>query len=289
MASLGERCTLRIVKSRNVGFYLDAGELGEVLLPGTEFTSELHVGADVDVFLYLDSADRPIATRKMPIAMPGAIALLTCSATNDTGAFLDWGLPKELLVPYREQNKAMIPGRHYVVKILLDEKSGRFIGSQRIARHLQSAAAIYRDGDAVQGLLWGKTDLGYKVVVDGKYNGLLFANEVFQKLEYGQVITAYVRETRSDGKLDITLTPQGRKKISPLAQQLLEKLQAAGELPLHDNSPAEEIKSLLQMSKKSFKQVIGQLYKQKKIIIEKDRIVLASTTAPAPHQTRPRG
>lgn len=275
MASLGERCTLRIVKSRNVGFYLDADELGEVLLPGTEFTPELHVGVDVEVFLYLDSSDRPVATRKMPLAMPGDIALLTCSAANDTGAFLDWGLPKELLVPYREQNKAMIPGRHYVVKILLDEKSGRFVGSQRIARHLTSAAAIYRDGDAVQGLLWGKTDLGYKVVVGGRYNGLLFANEVFQKLDYGQTITAYVRETRSDGKLDLTVTPQGRKKISPLAQQLLEKLQAVGELPLHDNSPAEDIKAQLQMSKKSFKQVIGQLYKQQKIVIEPTRIVLA--------------
>ena len=275
MASIGERCTLRIVKSRNAGFYLDAGDLGDVLLPGTEFTSELHVGVDVEVFLYLDSADRPIATRKMPLAMPGDIALLTCSATNDIGSFLDWGLPKELLVPYREQSKAMIPGRHYVVKILIDEKNGRFFGSQRIARHLRSAATIYRDGDAVQGLLWGKTDLGYKVIVDGKYNGLLFANEVFQTLNYGQKITAYVRETRNDGKLDLTLTPQGRQKISPLAQQLLEKLQVAGSLPLHDNSPAEEIKAQLQMSKKSFKQVIGQLYKQKKIIIEPDRITLA--------------
>lgn len=275
MANLGERCTLRIVKSRNAGFYLDAGDLGEVLLPGTEYSSELHVGADVDVFLYLDSSDRPIATRKMPLALPGSIALLICTATNDTGAFLDWGLPKELLVPYREQNKAMIPGRHYVVKIQLDEKSGRFIGSQRIARHLRSAAARYRDGAAVTGLLWGKTELGYKVVVDGQFNGLLFANEVFQKLEYGQTITAYVRETRTDGKLDLTLTPQGRKKISPLAQQLLEKLKVTGELPLHDNSPAEEIKAQLQMSKKSFKQVIGQLYKEKKIVIQPDRILLA--------------
>lgn len=276
MASIGERCTLRIAKSRNSGFYLDAGDLGEVLLPGTEFTSELHVGVDVEVFLYLDSADRPIATRKLPLAMPDDIALLTCSATNDIGSFLDWGLPKELLVPYREQSKAMIPGRHYVVKILIDEKSGRFYGSQRIARHLRSAAAIYRDGDAVEGLLWGKSDLGYKVIVDGKYNGLLFANEVFQTLNYGQKITAYVRETRNDGKLDLTLTPQGRQKISPLAQQLLEKLQIVGSLSLHDNSPAAEIKAQLQMSKKSFKQVIGQLYKQKKIIIEADRITLAN-------------
>jgi uncharacterized protein len=275
MSSIGECCTLRIVKSRNAGFYLDAGDLGEVLLPGTEFTSELHVGVDVEVFLYLDSSNRPIATRQMPQAMPGDIALLTCSATNDIGSFLDWGLPKELLVPYREQSKAMIPGRHYVVKILIDEKNSRFYGSQRIARHLRSAAAIYRDGDAVQGLLWGKTDLGYKVIVDGKYNGLLFANEVFQTLDYGQKITAYVRETRNDGKLDLTLTPQGRQKISPLAQQLLEKLQIVGSLSLHDNSPAEEIKAQLQMSKKSFKQVIGQLYKQQKIIIEPDRIALA--------------
>jgi predicted RNA-binding protein (virulence factor B family) len=272
MASLGERVSLRIVKSRSTGLYLDAGELGEVLLPGNECSPELHVGAEVEVFLYLDSADRPIATRRKPLAMPGEIALLTCTASNETGAFLDWGLPKELLVPYREQSKPLIPGRHYVVKILLDEKSGRFIGSQRIARHMRSAAARYRDGDAVNGLLWGKTELGYKVVVDGQYNGLLFANEVFQPLSYGQAITCYVRETRNDGKLDLTLTPQGRKKITPLATQLIEKLQAAGELLLHDHSSAEEIREQVQMSKKAFKQVIGQLYKQQKIVILPDRI-----------------
>jgi uncharacterized protein len=274
MPSLGERVSLRIVKSRSSGFYLDAGDLGEVLLPGNEATPDLHVGAEVEVFLYRDSADRPIATRRRPLAMPGEIALLTCTASNETGAFLDWGLPKELLVPYREQSKAMIPGRHYVVKVLLDEKSGRFVGSQRIAKHLRSAAARFKEGDAVSGLLWGKTELGYKVVVEGQFNGLLFANEVFQPLSYGQTITAYIREVRPDGKLDLTLTPQGRKKISPMAQQLLEKLQTAGELLLHDGSPAGEIQKQLQMSKKSFKQVIGQLYKQQKIVILPDRIRL---------------
>lgn len=274
MPSLGERVTLRIVKARSSGLYLDAGELGEILLPGTEVSSDLHVGADVEVFLYLDSGDRPIATRRMPLAMPGSIALLTCTASNDTGAFLDWGLPKELMVPFREQSKPMIPGRHYVVKILIDEKSGRFVGSQRISRHLQSAAARYRDGDAVTGLLWGKTEMGYKVVVDGQYNGLLYANEVFQPLHYGQIITAYVRETRKDGKIDLILTPEGRKKISPLSQRLMEKLQSDGEIMLHDDSPADQIREKLHMSKKTFKQVIGQLYKQQKIIILADRIKL---------------
>lgn len=274
MALLGERVTLRIVKARSSGFYLDAGELGEVLLPGVEASSDLHVGADVVVFLYLDSADRPIATRRVPLAMPGSIALLTCMASNETGAFLDWGLPKELLVPYREQSKPMIPGRHYVVKILIDEKSGRFIGSQRIAKHLRSAAARYRDGEAVTGLLWGKTEMGYKVVVNGQFNGLLYANEVFEPLHYGQIITAYVRETRKDGKLDLTLTPEGRKKISPLSQQLMEKLRIQGEILLHDDSPADLIREQLHMSKKSFKQVIGQLYKQQKITILGDRIKL---------------
>lgn len=274
MATLGERCTLRIIKSRSAGLYLDAGELGEILLPGNELTPDLHVGADVEVFLYLDSGDRPIATRIKPYAMPGEIALLTCTANNDIGAFLDWGLPKELLVPYREQTKPLIPGRHYVVKVLLDEKSGRFIGSQRIARHIKSAAAIYQDGAMVQALLWGKTDLGYKAVVDGHYNGLFFANQVFQKIDYGQIVTAYVVETRSDGKLNLSLTPAGRKKIAPLSTQFMEKLQETGTLMLCDKSPAEKIKKELNMSKKTFKQVAGQLYKQKKIIILEDRITV---------------
>ncbi|MFY7818788.1 MAG: S1 RNA-binding domain-containing protein [Akkermansiaceae bacterium] len=275
MASIGDYGKLRIVKSRSSGFYLDAGDLGEILLPGAETSDDLHVGADVEVFLYLDSQNRPIATRRKPLAMPGSIALLTCSASNDIGAFLDWGLPKELLVPYREQSKPMIPGRHYVVKILVDEKSGRLIGSQRIARHLRSAAARYREGDAVKGLLWGKTEMGYKVVVDGEFSGLLYANEVFQPLHYGQTIQAYVRETRQDGKLDLVLTPDGRKKISPLAQRLMDQLLREKEIMLHDGSPADEITAQLHMSKKTFKQVIGQLYRQKKIVILADRIQLA--------------
>ncbi|MFM2220794.1 MAG: hypothetical protein RLZZ553_542 [Verrucomicrobiota bacterium] len=275
MASIGDYGKLRIVKSRSSGFYLDAGDLGEILLPGAETSDDLHVGADVEVFLYLDSQNRPIATRRKPLAMPGSIALLTCSASNDIGAFLDWGLPKELLVPYREQSKPMIPGRHYVVKILVDEKSGRLIGSQRIARHLRSAAARYREGTAVNGLLWGKTEMGYKVVVDGEFSGLLYANEVFQPLHYGQTIQAYVRETRQDGKLDLVLTPDGRKKISPLAQRLMDQLLREKEIMLHDGSPADEISAQLQMSKKTFKQVIGQLYRQKKIVILADRIQLA--------------
>lgn len=275
MASIGDYGKLRIVKSRSSGFYLDAGDLGEILLPGAETSDDLHVGTDVEVFLYLDSQNRPIATRRKPLAMPGSIALLTCSASNDIGAFLDWGLPKELLVPYREQSKPMIPGRHYVVKILVDEKSGRLIGSQRIARHLRSAAARYREGDAVKGLLWGKTEMGYKVVVDGEFSGLLYSNEVFQPLHYGQTIQAYVRETRQDGKLDLVLTPDGRKKISPLAQRLMDQLLREKEIMLHDGSPADEISGQLHMSKKTFKQVIGQLYRQKKILILADRIQLA--------------
>ena len=275
MAQLGDFISLPILKFRSTGLYLDAGDLGEILLPGNEVTPDLQVGGEVEVFLYLDSADRLIATRRKPIAMPGEIARLDCVAINDIGAFLNWGLAKELLVPFREQSKPMMVGRHYVVKILIDEKSGRFVGSQRINRFLTSAAAIYRDGDRVQALPWGKTDMGYKVVVDGKYNGLIFASEVFQPINYGEMITGYVRETRNDGKLDITLTVQGRKKISPMADQLLEKIQQDGVLKLTDNSPAEAIKKQLNMSKKSFKQAVGLLYKQKKIVIEADHIRIA--------------
>ena len=276
MAHLGERASLTILREQSFGLFLDAGdELGEVLLPRREMPMKWQIGGEVEVFLYLDSEDRPVATMKHPKVMPGGFAYLECLQLTGVGAFLDWGLPKELLVPYREQTKPMIPGRHYIVKILIDEKSGRFIGSQRITRALISAAARFRDGDAVTALLWGKTELGYKAVVDGKYNGLFFSNQVFQKLEYGQTVTAYVTETRSDGKLDLSLTPVGRKKISPLATQFMEKLQLTGTLMLSDKSPAVTIKNQLNMSKKTFKQVVGQLYKQKKILIHEDRIMLA--------------
>jgi uncharacterized protein len=273
MAEMGTRCSLRILKSRSAGMYVDAGELGEILLPGNE-TSGLRVGDDVEVFLYFDSGDRPIATRKSPIAMPGEFALLTVVANNDYGAFLDWGLPKELMVPFREQTKQMIVGRHYVVRIYTDEKSGRIAASQRISRYVKTAAAIYRDGDQVQALLWGKTDLGYKAIIDGKYNGLIFENQVFKKLNYGDVLTAYVTETRSDGKLSVNLEPPGRKKILNLADRILEILQESKRLDLTDDSPAMVVQKKLGVSKKAYKQAIGQLFRQKKIMIMPDHIAL---------------
>lgn len=269
---MGTRALLRVVKWRSAGWYLDAAELGEVLLPGNEGGAELAVGSEVEVFLYCDSGDRPIATRRIPIAMPGEIAKLRCVEVNDMGAFLDWGLPKQLLVPFSEQRQPFRVGHDYVVRVLLDETTGRFIASPRLARFMTSAAALFREGDVVQALLWGKSPLGYKAVVNGRFNGLIFANQAFRPLKYAEEVTAYVLAVRDDGKLDLSLEPQGRDRIDQAVAVLRQRLESEKTLPFGDDTPAEVVVKHLQMSKKTFKQAIGRLYRLQLIDVAPQQI-----------------
>lgn len=272
MSLMGTRALLRVVKWRSAGWYLDAAELGEVLLPGNEGGAELAVGSEVEVFLYCDSGDRPIATRRIPIAMPGEIAKLRCVEVNDMGAFLDWGLPKQLLVPFSEQRQPFRVGHDYVVRVLLDETTGRFIASPRLARFMTSAAALFREGDVVQALLWGKSPLGYKAVVNGRFNGLIFANQAFRPLKYAEEVTAYVLAVRDDGKLDLSLEPQGRDRIDQAVAVLRQRLESEKTLPFGDDTPAEVVVKHLQMSKKTFKQAIGRLYRLQLIDVAPQQI-----------------
>ena len=268
MAKIGERADLKILREKPPGLYLDGGDLGEVLLPRREMPIKWEIGGLVDVFIYTDSEDRPVATLKQPKAMPGQFARLRVVELTPVGAFLDWGLPKDLLVPFREQKTRLEVGNFYLVYVRLDEASGRIVATTRLARHLDLTPHPWREGDAVDLILYGKTALGYKAIINGSHSGLLFANEVFQKMQPGECVKGYIAALRPDGKIDLTLHPPGRARVSDLESQILAELAARGGFwALSDSSSAEEIHSELGVSKRTFKQATGALLRKRKIAL----------------------
>ena len=269
MATIGTRDSLRILHEKTFGLYLDGGELGEILLPRREMPAKWALGEFVSVFLYLDSEDRQVATLKSPKAMPGQFARLKCVAVTGVGAFLDWGLPKDLLVPFREQKVRMDVGKNYVVHVHMDEQTGRIIASTRLARYLDQGPHEFYPGQAVDLMAYGKTDLGYKAIVNGSHSGLIFANDVFQPLQPGETLRGYVATVREDGKLDLTLHAPGRARVDDLQGQILAELKARGGFwPLGDHSSPEEINQELGVSKRTFKQATGALLRKRAITIE---------------------
>ncbi len=275
MAAIGERDSLQILHEKTFGLFLDGGELGEILLPRREMPVKWALGEFVDVFLYNDSEDRPVATLKAPKVMPGQFARLKCVAVTGVGAFLDWGLPKDLLVPFREQKVRMDVGKNYIVHVHVDEQTSRIIASTRIARHMDQTPPDFRLEQEVDLIVFGKTDLGYKVIIDGTHSGLLFANEVFQDLHPGEALKGYITAIRPDGKINVSVHAAGRAKVDDLEGQILKELEARGGFwPLGDHSPAAEINEELGVSKRTFKQATGALFKKGKIIIEKNGIRL---------------
>lgn len=279
MANIGERASLTILREQPFGLFLDAGdELGEVLLPRREMPVKWEMGGEVEVFLYHDSEDRPVATMKHPKVMPGGFAYLECVAITGVGAFLDWGLPKDLLLPFREQKERLDIGKSYVVHLHVDPVSGRLVATRRLNKYLNQlpAADTYKEGQEVELMMYGKTDLGYKAIVEGKHSGVLFANEVFRRLNAGEVTKGYVVNVRPDGKIDLSLYAPGRTRIDDLEQRIEEQLkQRGGFWSLSDSSPAEEIHKALGVSKKAFKQATGALFRKRKITLGKDGMKLA--------------
>jgi uncharacterized protein len=277
MTSIGERASLQILHEKTFGLFLDGGELGEILLPRREMPVKWALGEFVDVFLYLDSEDRQVATLKSPRAMPGQFARLKCVAVTGVGAFLDWGLPKDLLVPFREQKVRMDVGKHYIVYLLVDAQSGRLIATTRIARHLDLTPPPFHLEQEVDLIIFGKTELGYKAIINHTHSGLIFANEVFQDLRPGESLKGFITALRPDGKIGLSLHLAGRAKIDDLESRILAELDARGGFwSLGDQSPAEEIYSELGVSKRSFKQATGALWKKQKITIEPKGIRLTS-------------
>lgn len=276
MANIGERASLQILHEKTFGLFLDGGELGEILLPRREMPVRWNLGDFVDVFLYLDSEDRQVATLKAPKVMPGQFARLKCVAVTAVGAFLDWGLPKDLLVPFREQKVRMEIGKNYIVHVHLDEQTGRIIASTRIARHMDQTPHDFRLEQEVELIIFGKTDLGYKAIINGTHSGLIFANDVFQDLQPGEAVKGYITALRPDGKINLSLHAAGRAKVDDLEGQILAELEARGGFwSLGDHSPADEINVELGVSKRTFKQATGALWKRGKIAIENNGIRLA--------------
>lgn len=277
MANIGERASLTILREQPFGLFLDAGdELGEVLLPRREMPVKWQIGGEVDVFLYHDSEDRPVATMKRPKAMPGEFAYLEVLAITGVGAFLDWGLPKDLLLPFREQKERLEVGKSYVVRVTVDEASGRIVATRKLGRFLGLTPPDYAEGQEVELMLYGKTELGYKAIVDGRHSGVLFANEVFRRLKAGERTKGHVVQVRPDGKIDLSLYPPGRARIDDLETRIEEELKRRGGFwELCDSSPAEEIHKALGVSKKAFKQATGALFRKRRILIGDDGIRLA--------------
>jgi predicted RNA-binding protein (virulence factor B family) len=237
--------------------------------------AECGKGTLVEVFIYLDSEDRLIATTQKPYVEVGGFELLRTLAVEQVGAFMDWGLSKDLLVPFREQKQKLVAGRSYIVRVYLDEKSGRIAGSTKLDKFLNLDAPPYKGGEEVDLIVARATDMGFVAIVAGSYWGMLYKNEVFQRLDVGQRLQGYIRQVREDGKIDLTLEPAGYAKVDGKSAEIFERIKSSGGfLGLTSKSAPEAIYAELGMSKKNFKMAVGALYKKRLIQIDDDGIRL---------------
>jgi predicted RNA-binding protein (virulence factor B family) len=275
MAELGTVNTLSIVESTPHGLRLEAGPLGQILLPNRFVTSAMRVGDRIEVFLYNDSEDRPVATTEHPYAQAGELAVLDVVSVHPTaGAFLDWGLSKDLLLPFREQGGTRVrPGEKVAVAIYLDAASGRVAASTRLHRHLPTQKPAYEPNQPVEALVYGDSPLGCKVIVERRYRALLYHEETADQLRPGDRFTGYIKKVHHDGKIDLRRDAAGYSRVAGVAGQILAELErAGGYLPYHDKSSPEAIRAAFDTSKKAFKQAIGQLYKAGRIELREDGI-----------------
>lgn len=275
MLEIGKYNQLEIVKEVDFGLYLDGGPFGEILLPLRYVPATYEIGQELEIFLYNDSEDRLIATTERPKAIVGEFAFLEVKEVGEYGAFLDWGLLKDLFVPYREQGIKMKQGDSYLIHVYLDEATDRIAASSRWKRYVEDGSGDLEEGQAVKIFIAEPTDLGYKVIINQQYQGMLYANEVFQSVQVGDQLPAYIQQIREDQKVDVRLQKQGVEAMSDAAKELIQKLKDhQGFLPLTDKSAPELIYQEMQMSKKVFKKAVGILYKRRMIKIEKDGIHL---------------
>ena len=271
---LGQTNRLVVVRFSDYGAYLSGGP-EDILLPTKYVPEGIRIGDEIDVFVYLDSEERLVGTTEQPLAQVGDFAWLEVAWVNNYGAFLNWGLLKDLFVPFREQKMKMQKGKSYLVHVHLDPETYRIMASAKVERYLSTDYPPYHGGDEVQLLIWQKTDLGFKVIVDNQYAGLLFDEEIFRPLHSGDRVTAYVKQVRPDGKIDLSLQKKGQKAVEDFSDTLLQHLQTnGGSTPLGDKSPAEEIYAVFGVSKKVFKKAVGDLYKRHLITILPDGLRL---------------
>lgn len=260
------------------GMYLDAGREGEILMPQKYVPEGTKPGDEIECFVYLDQDERPIATTEKPLALVGDFAYLTCSWVNEYGAFLNWGLTKDIFCPFREQKKRMEIGDSFIVHIHIDEDSYRIVASAKIEHYLKEIddTCELKRGSEIDILIWQKTELGFKVIVNNSYPGLIYEDQVFKYIHTGDRMKAYVSNMRPDGKIDISLQPLGIAAVEDFSTTLLNYMKDNdGHCTVNDKSDPEEIKRQFHVSKKIFKKAIGDLYKKKMITLADDGLHLA--------------
>ena len=276
MAIIGKRNILSVVRASQPGLYLDGGALGEILLPGRYIPKDLKPKDKLDVFVYRDSEDRLVATTETPNAMVGEFACMrVLSIHENIGAFLDWGLSKDLLLPFREQEFPLRVGDRIIVYVCLDVTSGRILATMRVNRHLNRTPPTYRDGQPVNMLVTSRTPLGYNAIVENEHRGLLYKSDLATPLNIGDKLKGFVRAVRSGGKIDLALDASGYRRVAPLTNTIVEMLEASGgKLPFDDDSTPVAIRQKFNVSKKAFKQALGKLYKSRRIAFTKPGIEL---------------
>lgn len=272
---LGGMNRLAVVKQVDFGMYLDGGDEGEILLPARYVPEGCKPGDELDVFIYLDNEERPVATTLTPKAMVGDFAFLEVAWVNRYGAFLDWGLMKDLFCPFREQKMTMEKGKGYIVHVHTDDESYRIVASARVERYLDKSFPEYKKGEEVDLLVWQKTDLGFKVIINNRHGGLVYANQVFGNIRTGDRMKGYIDNVRTDGKIDVTLQPTGYRQTAEFSDTLLKYLKDnGGTCDLGDKSAAEDIYDRFAVSKKTYKKAVGDLYKRRLITISDNGIKL---------------
>lgn len=264
MVKIGRYNTLKVVKNVDFGVYLDGGDGMEILLPARYIGEPLHPGDEIEVFIYKDNEGRLIATTEHPFAQVGEFAFLQVNDVNRTGAFLDWGLMKQLLVPFSEQTIKLSRGMVVPVYVYLDDASQRVVASAKLDRFLGNCVPRYKVGDSVKALVYKHTEVGYKAIVDNLFHGMLYESELYRPLEIGEEVTAYVNRVREDGKIDLLLYGRKDGRVDTLADTIRDRLESApdGFLPLCDSSSPEEIRGEFNCSKKDFKKALGSLYRE---------------------------
>ncbi len=266
---IGEYNELRINRTVDFGAYLIDDDTHEVLLPKRYLTPDMKVGDLIRVFVYNDSENRPVATTEVPKAVVGDFALMRVKAVNKVGAFLDWGLTaKDLLVPFSEQRVDMQAGRSYIVRVYLDEASQRIVASAKLAKFLNQTEPEYYHRERVEVLVVQRSDLGYRVIVNNAHWGQIYQSEIYQDVNIGDRLTAFIKQVRPDGKIDVTLAKIEKMRVDDLGERIVQYLKAhGGEMTLTDKSSPDDINKTFQCSKKDFKKALGLLYKQQKVTL----------------------
>src|SRR5210317_2301093 len=281
MIYIGRMNRMKVVKHVDFGVYLDGQDEGEILLPRKDVPHDTEVGDRLHVFIYRDSDDRLIATTKRPLVQVGEAAYLKVKQQNNVGTFMDWGLPKDLLVPFNEQAWPMNEGRNVVIYCYLDENTNRIAGTTKFHRHLsEDGRNVFQGGDAVKGMVAAQTELGYKIILNNTHIGLLYKNEVFKPMRFGHELKLFIKQIRDDGRIDLSIAASNQDVRDELEEKIMAYLKAHdGVSHITDKSPPNVIYDTFNASKANFKRALGRLYKKRLVSLDKTKVRLLSKTS----------